>query len=212
MTHDRDTAGVRRRTEPPRLETLALCSAQRASIWAARICGVLLMACTAAICAEVLVRGALGRSIFSTDELAGYTLAITTSWGLSLALLRLSHVRIDLLRAAVPAPIAAILDVLSAVVVSAFGGFLAWYATEMAITAFKRGIVSNSPLETPMALPQGLWAAGLWLFVICGVIVSLAAIRRLLCRDWAGVAEIAGVQRADDEVRAQVAELQEGKS
>ncbi len=192
----------------PRIEKAALALVNCASVWAVRLCGVLLMLCTVAICAEVLVRGALGKSVFTTDELSGYTLAITTSWGLSLALIRLAHVRIDLLRSAVPAPIAAILDVLSSLVVSGFGAFLAWYATEMAITAYKRGIVSNSPLETPMAIPQGLWAAGLWLFVICGAVITLAALRRLLSGDWAAVAKIAGVQRPDDEARAQVRELE----
>lgn len=196
----------------PVLERRALMFAQNLSLWSARICGFLLLACTAAICMEVLVRGALGRSVFTTDELSGYTLAITTSWGMSLALVRLAHIRIDLLRVALPPSLAAVMDVMAIIVVTAFGAFLAWYATGMALTALERSVVSNTPLKTPMVLPQGLWAAGLWCFVLCGVIISLAALRRLVCRDWSGVAEIAGVQRPDDEARAQVRELQEAVS
>jgi TRAP-type C4-dicarboxylate transport system permease small subunit len=209
MSHH-DSADKARQIDVPVIERKALAAVEYMSIWAARGCGILLLVSTAAICAEVLVRGALGRSIFTTDELSGYTLAIMTSWGLSLALLRLAHVRIDLLRAAVPAPIAAVLDLFSSIVVTGFGAFLAWYATEMVFTAYERGFVSNTTLETPMFIPQGIWALGLWIFVLSGSVVSLSVLRRLVQRDWDGVAAIAGVQRADDEARAQVRELQEG--
>lgn len=209
MSHHDSTAHVRQ-TNIPVFEQRALATVESLSIWAARTCGFLLLASTVAICVEVLVRGALGRSVFTTDELSGYTLAVTTSWGLSLALLRLSHVRIDLLRAAVPAPLASLLDFLSSIVVTCFGAFLAWYATAMAVAAFSRGFVSNSPLETPMFIPQGIWALGLWIFVLCGTVVSLSVLRRIISRDWDGVAAIAGVQRADDEARTQVCELQAG--
>ncbi|MBO6512073.1 MAG: TRAP transporter small permease subunit, partial [Roseibium sp.] len=59
--------------------------------------GLILLGCVAFTLIEIVARR-LGGSLGGVDEISGYVMAVTTSWGISYALTEQAHVRIDLLR------------------------------------------------------------------------------------------------------------------
>ena len=64
---------------------------------AALAVGFGLLLCAAFVLTDIIMRQ-IGTSLGGTEEIAGYAMALATSWGMSFALLELGHVRIDLLR------------------------------------------------------------------------------------------------------------------
>lgn len=183
--------------------------AERVSTWMARICGVALLLSVAMIAVEVVSRKLLGISVINADEVAGYILAITVTWGCSLAIVRRAHVRIDILHAQLPRPGQAVLDLLALISMFAFAIFLAWFATGLFENSWRTGAVSNSQMQVPRWIPHGLWAAGLWVFGAVTAILIAETIRALLRRDLTSAHAIAGVRGAQEETDAEIRDAQE---
>ena len=73
----------------------ALTGVRRFARWGLWFGGALVLLAAVLIGIDVLMRKFLDRSIGGADELAGYSLAIGTAWGLGAALLDRAHIRID---------------------------------------------------------------------------------------------------------------------
>jgi len=65
------------------------------------------------IAVEVLARKLFTVSLVGADEISGYVLAVSITWGASLAIVRRAHVRIDLLHNRLPSLWAGVLDILA---------------------------------------------------------------------------------------------------
>ena len=76
---------------------------RRFAQWGLWFGGALVLLAAVLIGIDVLMRKFLDRSIGGADELAGYSLAIGTAWGLGAALLDRAHIRIDSLYVLLPA-------------------------------------------------------------------------------------------------------------
>src|ERR1044072_5295045 len=99
----------------------ALTGARRFARWGLWFGGALGVLAAGLIGIDVLMRKFLDRSIGGADELAGYSLAIGTAWGLAAALLDRAHIRIDSLYVLFPQKLRLALDVAAVVVlISAF--------------------------------------------------------------------------------------------
>lgn len=122
--------------------------------------------CAFFIAAEVLARAFLRVSTGSTVELSGYMLAFGLSWGLSHALVQRSHVRIDILINRLPRPMRVPLHLLSLALLAVLIGFVAKGAWDLVDESLLFGASDISALRTPLAIPQGLWAAGLIVFLV----------------------------------------------
>lgn len=147
----------------------------------ALIVGFGLLACAAFIIADIVMRQ-IGESFGGTEEIAGYTMALATSWGMAFTLLELGHVRIDLLRTRFQSFGRALLDVFSMIVMSAVIvtiAIKAWPVVERSITNSSR---ANTPLETPLVLVQIPWFAGWVWFALMSCLVTLAALGLVLKR------------------------------
>ena len=155
--------------------------------------GLLLVATALFVIADVAAR-ALGRSLGGSDELSGYAMAIVTSWGLGFALGELAHVRIDLVRRRVAAPARVALDLLALGATAGVAAVVAWRAWAVLAKSLERGSRANTPLETPLWIPQTLWWAGLlWFAIVACACLALAA--ALLARgDRAGLERVAGTE------------------
>ncbi|MDP3241857.1 MAG: TRAP transporter small permease subunit, partial [Reyranella sp.] len=68
---------------------------RRFAQWGLWFGGALVLLAAVLIGIDVLMRKFLALSIGGADELAGYSLAIGTTWGLGAALLDRAHIRID---------------------------------------------------------------------------------------------------------------------
>lgn len=141
----------------------------------ALLIGVILLACTLFILADIILRK-LGSSLGGTDEISGYVMAIVTSWGMGFALLELSHVRIDILRGRVGALGQSAFDLLSMSVLSITITVIAlkcWPVLERSITNSSR---ANTPLETPLWMVQLPWFAGWVWFAVVAWLTLVSAI------------------------------------
>ena len=78
-----------------------------------------------------------------------------------------------------------------------FFAFVAWYAFETALTSFHRGARALTEVRTPLFIPQSLWAIGLALFTIVGLVIFIAACARLLRGDPKGTQELVATNSGD---------------
>ena len=141
----------------------------------ALLVGIGLLAVAAFVVADIVMRQ-FGEGFGGTDEIAGYTMALATAWGMSYTLLELGHVRIDLIRTRTGPRAKALFDVfamicMSGVVVAI--AIKAWPVVERALT---NGSRANTPLETPLIWVQAPWFAGWVWFAVMSCIVTLCAL------------------------------------
>jgi TRAP-type C4-dicarboxylate transport system permease small subunit len=122
--------------------------------------------CAFFITFEVLARSVLRVSTQSTTEITGYMLAFGLSWGLGHALTERSHVRIDMLVNRLPQPVRVPLHLLSLLALAVFIGFVANGAWDLVDESLLFNATDISLLRTPLAIPQGLWAFGLIVFLL----------------------------------------------
>ncbi|UWQ15332.1 TRAP transporter small permease [Aliiroseovarius sp. M344] len=147
----------------------------------ALVVGFGLLLCAAFVLADIIMRQ-IGTSLGGTEEIAGYAMALATSWGMSFTLLELGHVRIDLLRSRFQSFSKALFDVFSMIVMSGVVITIAIKAWPVLERSISNGSRANTPLETPLAWVQLPWFAGWVWFAVMSTLTSLAALSLLLKR------------------------------
>lgn len=177
----------------------------------ARIAGFAILGSALMIAAEVIARKRFGVTLVGADEIAGYVLAVSVTWGASLALVRRAHVRIDILHAQAPRAVAAALDLLALLSMLVFTCLLGWFATQLLATNIRVGAVSNTGMETPLWIPQLLWVVGIWAFAAVTIALILMTAVALARRDIDRARRLAGVRGALEEAQ-QEAGVQAGRS
>src|SRR5215207_5176476 len=155
-------------------ETIA--AVRRFSLWGLWFGGALVLAAAVLIGIDVLMRKFLARSIGGADELAGYSLAIGTAWGLGAALLDRAHIRIDSLYMLFPLRLRLLLDLIALALFLTFFGLMAWHGWGVVEQSWTSGSRSQSALETPTVIPQLVWFAGVIGFLCVGVLLLLHAL------------------------------------
>jgi TRAP-type C4-dicarboxylate transport system permease small subunit len=178
--------------------------ADRVSRGATWFSGGLLLLSALLISVDVFGRKIFGVSMGGSDEIGGYVLAISTSWGLSFALIRRANIRIDALYSRLAPPVTAWLDLVALVLMGLFMSFVTWFSAQLWLSSVDMGSTANTPLQTPLLIPQGLWVAGFLVFLLV-LAVLLARVIILLARgDHAGVRAVAGIRTVDEEVQDEV--------
>lgn len=133
-------------------------SLTRVSAWFA---GTLIMASAIIIGVDIVLRGLFRTSIDGADELAGYALAIGTSWGLAIALVDRAHIRIDSLYGLFPRALRLLLDFIGLGLFIGFFCLAGWNGWGVVEQSLRSGSRSQSALQIPTAVPQIVWLAGL---------------------------------------------------
>jgi TRAP-type C4-dicarboxylate transport system permease small subunit len=182
-----------------------LSAISRAGAWFG---GLLLFAAAAMIGVEVVGRKFFNFSFEGVDELSGYVLAIASAWAFGFTLVSRTHVRIDTLYVALPARARAALDVLAAASLVGFFGFVAWFAWLMLQRSIGLGSRAMTPLQTPLAIPQALWVAGLVLFVLVAAALLARALAALVAGDRARAAALIGSRSQQQEVQEEISAVQ----
>lgn len=143
------------------------------------VAGWCYMAITALICFDIAARRLMGFSTEATTEVTGYLMAIGMSWGLAGTLLERGHVRIDVLVQKLPLKVRVWLHLASLLALLGSTVFFVYGACSLAKDSFDFGSTDLSALHTPLAIPQGLWAAGLALLLLAGIALAARAIGQL---------------------------------
>lgn len=171
---------------------------ERISRWAVWAGGAVLMAAAFMVTVDVLFRKFAGITMSGSDEYSGYVFSATTTWAYSYCLLHRANVRIDALYTLLPKPVAASLDVVGALLLFYYMSIMTYYAGISFVDSYNNNSVSITTLATPQWIPQLFWFAGLVLFLVTLIFVTLYAVLSLLQRNWELVAKIAGVPSIAD--------------
>jgi TRAP-type C4-dicarboxylate transport system permease small subunit len=182
---------------------------RRFAQWGLWFGGALVLLAAVLIGVDVLMRKFFARSIGGADELAGYALAIGTTWGLGAALLDRAHIRIDSLYVLFPQKLRLALDLAALVLLVGFFAMTAWHGLGVVSQSWTSGSRSQSALETPTVIPQVLWIAGLAAFVMIGAILLVDAIRIMASGDLRGAARLVSTRSAEEEVEDEIRDLKD---
>jgi TRAP-type C4-dicarboxylate transport system permease small subunit len=172
---------------------------------AAIACGWALMAISFATVFEVVARK-LNYSLKSIDELGGYILAASSAIGFSWALVTRAHMRITLVVNWLPRPARRLLDAVAMLSLAGMAVFCAWRGYAEFSTNFISGRPSNTPMQTPLWMPQAVFFAGLALFALCSTLAAIHA-AWLLFVDSARLERLYGPQSLEEEVSAEVSDI-----
>lgn len=143
------------------------------------VAGWAYVAITALICFDIVARRLLGFSSEATSELTGYLMAIGMTWGMAGTLIERGHVRIDVLVQKLPLAVRVWLHLASLAALAVTAGFFVYGAVSLARDSLELGATDLSALRTPLALPQGLWAAGLALLALAVAALGARALAQL---------------------------------
>ena len=169
--------------------------------------GVLLLVAAVLVSVEVVSRKLLSVVYSGSDELAAYLFAVGTTWSLAHVLVTRGHVRIDALYGHLPARIRVILDIVALVVLGVVALAMLDRSFDLVHSNFVEWNRSNTPLRTPLSLPQMPWVFGLALFVFSICVALLRASIALARGDYLTVRQTAGVASQDEEIESELASL-----
>ncbi|WP_295138707.1 TRAP transporter small permease [uncultured Reyranella sp.] len=180
---------------------------RRFAQWGLWFGGALVLLAAVLIGIDVLMRKFLARSIGGADELAGYSLAIGTTWGLGAALLDRAHIRIDSLYVLFPQKLRLALDLLALVLFTAFFALTLWHGLGVVGQSWTSESRSQSALETPTIIPQFLWIAGLVAFIGIAIVILVQSLRLAAAGDLSGMAQLISTRSAEEEVEDEIRDL-----
>lgn len=152
---------------------------------------------------DIVGRDLIGISVQGTDEIGGYVLAFVGSLGMALTLLRRGHPRIDLFFRFFPKVVGDVLHVLAQVTIAGLAIFMTWHAWVELQTTLRFGSITNTPLQTPLWVPQAVWVTGMAFFAIAACLTTGHAFY-LLIRNRALVASFYGPVTIEEEVDSYV--------
>ena len=152
---------------------------RRANKAIALLLGVALVLTVLFILTDVILRKLGSGSLGGSDEISGYVMAAVASWGLACALSERAHVRIDVLRLKLARPAQMAMDLFAMIVTNGVVLLIAWHCWPVLGKTLERGSRANTPLETPLWIPQGIWFAGWLWFALTATVLSLVGIAYL---------------------------------
>jgi TRAP-type C4-dicarboxylate transport system permease small subunit len=169
----------------------------RVSGW---ICGLLLTVTAFLIGLDILLRETLVITLGGANELSGYALAVSSSWGCTVALVHRIHVRIDSVYTHLSARLRALLDIVGLAALIYFLAFVTFYAWKVLEQSIESNSRSISALGAPLAIPQAVWLAGFVVFLIVAAIYLLRAVLAFAKGDLRRVRELLGARSVAEEM------------
>ncbi|MFK7880858.1 MAG: TRAP transporter small permease subunit [Roseobacter sp.] len=159
-------------SERPRVLRAVECASEMLALGA----GMTIALLAVLITIDIIGRDGFGVSVQGTDEIGGYVLAFVGSLGMALTLMRRGHPRIDLFFRFFPQMLRDMLNVLAQISIAAFAVFMAWQAWGELEKTLRFGAITNTPLQTPLWVPQSIWLAGVIFFALTCCLTSAHAI------------------------------------
>jgi TRAP-type C4-dicarboxylate transport system permease small subunit len=169
----------------------------RVSGW---MCGLLLTVSAALIGLDILLRQTIVVTIGGANELSGYALAVSSSWGCTVALVHRMHVRIDSVYTHLSARVRALLDMAGLAAFIYFLMFVTFYAWKVLEQSIESDTHSISALGAPLAIPQAVWFAGFVVFLLVASIYLLRAMLAFAKGDLRRIRELLGARSVAEEM------------
>jgi TRAP-type C4-dicarboxylate transport system permease small subunit len=169
----------------------------RVSGW---ICGLLLTVSAFLIGLDIALREIFVVTLGGANELSGYALAVSSSWGCTVALVHRMHVRIDSVYTHLSARIRALLDMVGLAAFIYFLAFVTFYAWKVLEQSIESNTHSISALGAPLAIPQAVWFAGFVIFLLVAGVYLLRAMLAFAKGDLRRVRELLGARSVEEEM------------
>jgi TRAP-type mannitol/chloroaromatic compound transport system permease small subunit len=174
--------------------------------------GALVLLAAVLIGVDVLLRKFFQTSIGGADEIAGYALALGTSWALGAALLDRAHIRIDSLYIHFPRWLRLALDLAGLVLFLSFFGLVAlrgWDVVEQSWISSSR---SHTALETPTVIPQFVWVVGFAILLLVGALLLVQVVLLLVRGEQGAATRVISTRSAAEEVEDEIRFIKERDS
>lgn len=167
----------------------------RALAWMA---GALVLLIALLVAGDVVARNLLGRTVFHSFEISIYLFAAALGFGMAHTLATAGNIRIDVVYRLFPRPVRRALDLLALASLAGLGLFLAWFAWRLTLVSQARGVTSTTTLAVPLAWPQAVWATGMTVFGLVGVVLTLRLAGLMAAGRWAEAEGMAGIAAEAD--------------
>jgi TRAP-type C4-dicarboxylate transport system permease small subunit len=164
------------------------------------ICGLLLTVSAFLIGLDIALREIFVVTLGGANELSGYALAVSSSWGCTVALVHRMHVRIDSVYTHLSPRIRALLDIIGLAAFIYFLAFVTFYAYKVLEQSIESNTHSISALGAPLAVPQAIWFLGFVVFLIVAAIYLLRAMLAFAKGDLRRVRELLGARSVEEEM------------
>ncbi|WMS43546.1 TRAP transporter small permease [Acuticoccus sp. MNP-M23] len=162
--------------------------------------GWVLIALSLATVASAILRKFFGTSLQGVDEYGGYILAVVAAIGFSHALVKRAHVRIELLRQPLPPRAQALVDLFALLALLFTAIVLVWVAIGVVRSTVAMDALSNTPLRTPLVIPQSIWAGALGFFALISLILFVRCVAAFIRGDIDFVRRRLGSETLDEEI------------
>lgn len=170
----------------------------RLSSW---VGGIALMGIALMIGIDLILRKTIGVSMGGADEIAGYVLAIVSAWAFPIALLKRSHIRVDILYSRLSPKTRIALDLLALACMAVFVFTLLFHTGRVLWDSIEYRSISTTPLQIPQWLPQSFWFAGYGFFAVTLVVLTCTSLNRLRQRRWASISTLIGINSVEEEIQ-----------
>ena len=171
---------------------------------AALIGGWMLLLAAIAVASEVILRKVFTISVGGANELSGYAFAVGGSWAAAYALMERANIRIDAIYRMMHRRVRSLIDLFALSCLIGFVTFLSWRAYLVLSETILLGARSNTPLGTPLWIPQSLWLIGMIVLIVVGLYLLLRAARAFTRGDDQQVAELIGTVGIESELEAEM--------
>ncbi len=167
---------------------------------AAWLSGITLFGSAVMISVEVVLRKLFSISMGGADEISGYAMAVSCSWAFAYALYRKAHIRIDVFYIKLPQWARHLLDLSALVLFAIYMVVFGWFAFQVFLISFTKGSTANTPLHTPLWIPQFVWVVGLILFTLSIFLLLAGAIYNLLRGNFKIAQKLCGATSLEEEI------------
>ncbi len=164
--------------------------------------GGLLIISTVMVAVEVVIRKAFSLSLRGVDEISGYFFSVFTAWAFSYALFKRAHVRVDALYTHLPVMAQRVLDVIALASMAVVFTLLAYQGYGVLAETVRIGAESNTPLRTPLWIPQVFWMTGIWFFALNIWLFLMRSVLALIRGDMETIQAIAAAPSLHEEMES----------
>jgi len=185
-----------KRTESPAIRLVN--SIAKLSAW---LGGIALMGTALMIGIDLILRKTIGLSMGGADEIAGYVLAIISTWAFPIALLKRSHIRVDIVYSHLPLKFRTLLDLLALSCMTIFVGILLFHAWGVLWNSIQYRSISTTPLQIPQWIPQAIWFAGYLFFAVTIAVLGCASLIQLRRQRWASIGALIGINSVEEDIQ-----------
>ncbi|MBL6946398.1 MAG: TRAP transporter small permease [Rhodospirillales bacterium] len=159
--------------------------------------GWLLIILSVLVCAEIVLRKVFSQSLQGVDEYGGYALAVTSAIGFAFAFYEGSHIRIDVLVTRLPRSLRILSSVVAHLSLLVVAWLFAKYAVLLTIESWEISAFANTPLRTPLFIPQAIWAGGMCLFFVALAVRLLKILEGVARKQWQDLVALLDTRDAD---------------